>query len=144
MNQTRIEIQLDKKRLYEPGDFLICEYQIEPGDDFEINVLEASVLWSTEGKGEQDIGVHFFERKKALPASAYLQRQKLSTVLPASPLSYWGRILKVDWFVRVKIFLANGRTLTENRQFQLGSGCNFDAYNVEEPENESEINVASA
>lgn len=144
MNQTRIEIQLDKKRLYEPGDFLICEFQIESDENIEIKVLEASVLWSTEGKGEQDIGVHFFERKKSLPAAAYLQRQKLSTVLPTTPLSYWGRILKVDWFVRVKIFLANGRTVTENRQFQLGSGCNFDAYNVEESENESENDVATA
>jgi hypothetical protein len=144
MNQTRIEIELDKKRLYEPGDFLICEFQIELAEDLEIKVLESSVLWSTEGKGEQDIGVHFFERKKSLPSAAYLQRQKLSTVLPATPLSYWGRILKVDWFVRVKIFLANGKTITENRQFQLGSGCNFDAFNFEESENESENDDTSA
>lgn len=128
MNQTRIDIQLDKERLYEPGDFLICEYQIELATDSEIKVLETSVLWSTEGKGEQDIGVHFFERKKSLPSAAYLQTQKLSTVLPATPLSYRGRILNVDWYVRVKIFLANGRTFTENRLFQLGSGCNFDAF----------------
>jgi hypothetical protein len=132
MNQTHIEIELDKKRLYEPGDFLICEFQIELAENQQIKVLESSVLWSTEGKGEQDIGVHFFERKKSLPSTAYLHTQKLSTVLPATPLSYRGRILNIDWYVRVKIFFANGRTFTENRLFQLGSGCNFDAFAEEQ------------
>ena len=128
MKQTHIDIHLDKETSYQPGDFLICEYEIELAESSEIKVLETSVLWSTEGKGEQDIGVHFFERKKSLPPAAYLQTQKLSTVLPATPLSYRGRVLNVDWFVRVKIFFANGRTFTENRMFQLGDGCNFDAY----------------
>ena len=142
MKQTRIDIHLDKETSYQPGDFLICEYEIDLAEISEIKVLETSVLWSTEGKGEQDIGVHFFERKKSLPSAAFLQIQKLSTVLPATPLSYRGRVLNVDWFVRVKIFFANGRTFTENRMFQLGDGCNFDAFaeepsTVETHENES-------
>lgn len=128
MNVTRIDIQLDKKLLYQPGDFLICEYQIELANDLDIKVLECSVLWSTEGKGEQDIGVHFFERKKSLPSTAYLQTQKLSTVLPATPLSYRGRILNVEWYIRIKIFFANGKSFTENRPFQLGKGCDFDEF----------------
>ena len=128
MNPINIDIQLDKDQFYAPGDFLICEYQIDLDSEIKIKVLETSVLWSTEGKGEQDIGVHFFERKKSLPSANYLKLQKLSTVLPATPLSYRGRILRVDWYVRVKIFLSNGKTVTENRLFQLGDGCNFDSY----------------
>ncbi len=137
MNPINIDIQLDKERLYSPGDFLICEYQIDLPSEIQIKVLETSVLWSTEGKGEQDIGVHFFERKKSLPSANYLKIQKLSTVLPATPLSYHGRILRVDWFVRVKIFLSNGKTVTENRRFQLGQGCNFDGYFLEQIKHEN-------
>ncbi len=112
-------------RLYRPEDFLTCEYQIKDAVDAEINAIEASVLWSTEGKGEEDIGVHFFDRKHGLPQSAYRQTHKLSTVLPATPLSYQGTIVKVNWFVRVKVFLADGQTIIKNRQFLLGTGRKF-------------------
>ena len=128
MTRARIQINLDKDQLYQPGDFLICEYRIIPAANEEISVIESSVLWSTEGKGEEDIGVHFFERKKSMPLQAYLSPQRLSTVLPASPLSYDGTILKVNWYVRVRLFFANGEKITESRMFQLGPGCNFDPH----------------
>jgi hypothetical protein len=124
-----IDIHLDKREYYSPGDFLICEYQIQPAEKSQISSIEASVLWSTEGKGEEDIGVHFFERKKSLPMATLHGRQRLSTVLPSSPLSYRGRILSVNWFVRVRLFFSDGETVTENHPFNLGPGCYFE--NVE-------------
>lgn len=140
-NSTKVRISFDQngnptgEPLYQPDDFLICEYQVDCVADAEVNAIEVSVLWSTEGKGEEDIGVHFFERKKALPQSSYFLPHKLSTVLPATPLSYYGRILKVKWFVRVKVFLADGQTVIENQPFQLGPGLQIDMASVEPTEN---------
>ncbi len=125
-------------RLYRPEDFLTCEYQIKLHSEAEINALESSVLWSTEGKGEEDIGVHFFERKNALPQSSYRQPHKLSTVLPATPLSYEGTILKVSWYVRVKVFLADGQTIIKNRRFLLGAGRQFAIGSADSEEERSE------
>ena len=56
------------KRQFSAGDELVCEYQIDAVDPNEIQAVEASVLWYTEGKGEEDLGVHFFERR--LPTDA--------------------------------------------------------------------------
>ena len=83
--------------------------------------IESSVIWVTEGKGEEDIGVHFFERRNraSFAIDTFDRPQRLSTVLPQSPLSYDGQILKVRWLVRVRLFLTGGREFIFDRQFQL-------------------------
>jgi hypothetical protein len=45
----------------------------------------------------------------------------LRTILPASPLSYDGLIVKVVWCVRVRLFLAGNRQCSADQTFQLGS-----------------------
>ena len=40
--------------------------------------------------------------------------------LPASPLSYYGMILKIHWCVRVRIFLKNGREVKSEKFFTVG------------------------
>lgn len=88
----------------------------------DIQAIETSVIWLTEGKGDTDIGVHFFERrqKQALTIETFKQPQRISTVLPASPLSYEGQILKIRWCVRVRLFLPEGQQVTQDQYFQLG------------------------
>ena len=106
-----------------PGDFLICEYQVGLESHHDVQAIETSVIWLTEGKGECDIGVHFFERrqKQSVASETFRLKQPLSTVLPASPLSYEGQIVKVRWCVRVRIFLADGEQFTEDEYFRLGA-----------------------
>ncbi len=125
--ETQIDIWLDRRTCYYPGDILICEYQIRPTKPFVIDAIEVSVLWATEGKGQTDIGVHFFERKRSPRAQAYTGKQKLTTVLPETPLSYRGLILKVNWYVRVKLFSNDGQSLIEDEPFLLGPGCFFES-----------------
>ena len=61
-----LSIQLfDHLPAYQPGDWLKCDYQIDAVDRGEVQAVEASVLWYTEGKGDEDMGVHFFERRLA-------------------------------------------------------------------------------
>jgi hypothetical protein len=110
-------------RQFSAGDELVCEYQIDAVDAAEIQAVEASILWHTEGKGEDDLGVHFFERR--LPADAengdLRPMRRLKTRLPNSPLSYRGAIVSVQWCVRLRLFLRRGRECVVEEPFMLGS-----------------------
>jgi hypothetical protein len=110
-------------RTFSAGDELVCEYQIDAVDPADIQAVEMSVLWSTEGKGEEDLGVHFFERR--LPADTddgdlrLLRRLRIR--LPNSPLSYRGAILNIHWCARLRLFLRRGREFVVEQPFTLGS-----------------------
>ncbi|MEL7499682.1 MAG: hypothetical protein AAFN77_18910 [Planctomycetota bacterium] len=123
MQDPLIEIHLESDReQFAPSDFLSGEFWVRLKREHEIQALEYSVIWITEGKGEEDIGVHYFQRRNrtALVSDALSQPQRFSTVLPASPLTYEGMILKIRWCVRVRIFLSGGREVTKDREFDLG------------------------
>jgi hypothetical protein len=111
------------RRDFAAGDELVCEYQIDAVEAAEIQAVEASILWHTEGKGEDDLGVHFFERR--LPADAedgdLRPMRRLVTRLPNSPLSYRGAILNIAWVVRLRVFLRRGREFLIEEPFTLGS-----------------------
>ena len=110
-------------RQFAAGDELVCEYQIDAVEPADIQAVEASVLWYTVGKGEEDMGVHFFERR--LPADAddgdLRPMRRLRTKLPNSPLSYRGAIVSVEWCVRLRLFLRRGREFVAEVPFTLGS-----------------------
>jgi hypothetical protein len=95
--------QLAPRRTYRPGQQLVCEYQIDAIDAEDIAAVEASVLWFSEGKGDEDLGVHFFERRTPDDAEGRDLRRlhRFETVMPRCPLSYSGAILKIRWCVRV-------------------------------------------
>ena len=107
-----ISICLDgQKKQFQPGEELGCEYQVDAVDAQDIQAVEASVLWYTEGKGDEDLSVHYFERRIPTDAEEADLRplRKFRTRLPNSPLSYHGVIMKVHWCVRVRVFLRRGR-----------------------------------
>jgi hypothetical protein len=115
---------------FSPGGFLSCEYAIKLAADVALAVVESSVIWRAEGKGEEDIGVHFFERRNraTFGADAFDCKQKLTTVLPLSPLSYDGKILKIVWQVRVRLFLEGGQNFIADEPFVLNhdaAPCHF-------------------
>lgn len=119
----RIVVQFDRvDRGYDPHDPLVVRYESEglvPDDP--PRAVEHSVLWYTEGKGEEDMGVHFFERivdPDRLPPKAAGSR--FDVVLPASPLSYEGVIVKVRWCVRVRYFFTSGRDFVSEHEFSVG------------------------
>src|SRR5260221_14523565 len=110
-------------RSYAAGDELVAEYQLDAVLADEVQAVEASVLWHTEGKGEEDMGVHFFERR--LPGDAedgdLRPLRRFRTTLPSSPLSYSGAIFTIRWSVRVRLFLRRGREYLQEQPFALGS-----------------------
>lgn len=107
---------------HEPGDVLEFEFSIHRVAPESIDGLEASVLWVTEGKGSGDIGVHFFERISGVElTSRSLQEPRvLTTRLPDCPLSYEGRLMKIRWCVRLRLFLTDGREISAEQPFYLG------------------------
>jgi hypothetical protein len=118
-----ISICLDGlRKQFQPGDELGCEYQIDAVEAHDIVAVEASVLWYTEGKGDEDLGVHYFERRIPTDAEEGDLRplRKFRTRLPNSPLSYRGVILSVFWCVRVRVFLRRGKDVYYDYPFLLG------------------------
>lgn len=123
MSGPRIVIRLDENgRTYRPGDTLAGEYRMMAIDRDDIKALEISVLWFTEGKGDEDLAVHDFRRLSAEDGDWIDPRRagRFSTILPNSPLSYDGKIVKVRWCVRVRVFLKRGREVVGQRLFRLG------------------------
>ena len=114
---------IGERRSFSAGDELICEYQIDAVDPADLQAVEASVVWFTEGKGEEDMGVHYFERR--LPSDAedgdLRPMRRLRTRLPNSPLTYTGAILSIRWCVRLRVFLRRGRDYVLEQPFDLGS-----------------------
>lgn len=128
LRQPLISIELDgptsrsRDRRYAPGEVLAGAYQIDAVDAGDLKAVEISVLWFTEGKGDEDLAVHYFERLTAddLPDIDLTELRRFQTVLPKSPLSYEGVLVKICWCVRVRIFLKSGRDFVSEKSFQLG------------------------
>ncbi len=123
LRQPLISIQIDHaQRVFQPGEVLSGMYQIDSVDPADLQAVEVSVLWFTEGKGEEDLAVHYFERltADAMPEKNLNECRRFQTILPNSPLSYEGVNVKICWCVRVRAFLHRGRDFVAERAFQLG------------------------
>lgn len=106
-------------RRYQPLEEFEARYLVDaPGS--AVKTLERTILWYTEGKGEEDIGVHHFERITD-PQLAGEAKGSIACRLPRSPLSYEGVIVKIRWCVRIRLFFAGGRDFISEHVFDLGS-----------------------
>lgn len=108
---------------FAPGDVLRGSLLVHAQHAAEVRAAELSVLWYTAGKGEEDFGVHYFQRyaSEGPDAVELTRRREFRTLLPESPLSYDGLIVKVCWCARVRLFLPRGRQWVGEAPFQLGS-----------------------
>ena len=109
-------------RVYYPGETLVGNYSISDDRSSIVESLEISVLWRTEGKGSEDVGVHAFWKLSSLDGDWIdpLRPGRFSTKLPKSPLSYEGNLIKIRWYARIRAFLANGTQLVDEAPFRLG------------------------
>lgn len=111
------------QRHFSAGEELSAEYQIDAVDPEEISAVEAAVMWYTEGKGDEDVGIHFFERRTPADAEnndlTVLRRFRIQ--LPQSPLSYKGALMTIRWCIRVRLFLKRGRQVVAEQGFTVGS-----------------------
>jgi hypothetical protein len=123
MMQPRLTLVLeDHLGAYHPGELLVGHFHLEGVVVAAVRAVELSVLWHTEGKGDEDMSVHYFERIEPENGETvdFRQPRRFATALPNSPLSYQGVILKICWCARLRVFLARGREFSLDVPFQLG------------------------
>ena len=123
MSEPRIIIDFDENdRPFQPGETISAECRLESFDFEAIKAVEVSVLWHTEGKGDEDLDVHEFRRISAddLNWNEFCRPNRFAAVLPNSPLTYDGVVLKIRWCVRVRVFPRRGREIVDERPFVLG------------------------
>ncbi len=114
---------LNLQNALEPNDLLELEYCIRRVTPDQVDRLELSVIWFTEGKSTEDIGVHLFQTlsPEDLCEQGCDEPRHLSTLMPTTPLSYEGQLFKIRWCVRIRLFLKNGREITTEQPFYLGN-----------------------
>lgn len=123
MREDGVLVRFDRDRpAYRPGEDLAGRFTWQADEPSDAEAVEVSILWYTEGKGDEDLGVHHFQRLGAegdLPPPSGRER-RFATRLPPSPLSYDGLIVKVCWVVRVRVFLRGGGELLGEAPFRVG------------------------
>ncbi len=123
MSHPRVRIAIDApQRIYAPGELLSFEYRLAYGADCTPSAVEVSVLWLCEGKGDEDLAVHFFDRvaKDEQPTVDFRGVHRYSVALPNSPLTYDGVLFKIGWRVRVRVFYARKEQVLVEESFRLG------------------------
>ena len=124
MMHPTIRLTLDSPTAhYQPGGRVTGRFMVDAMQPWAVRAAELSVLWYTAGTGEEDMAVHHFERLVDDPARPLDLRvpHRFTTVLPASPLSYDGQIVKVCWCVRLRLFLPQGQETVAETAFRLGN-----------------------
>jgi hypothetical protein len=108
---------------YRAGGTLTAKWRISRVPLDQVQGLEVSVLWHTEGKGDEDLHVHHFHRvvESQIRRVGLADEQSLHCVLPATPLSYHGKLISVRWCIRLRLFLASGREIVAEQPFYMVS-----------------------
>jgi hypothetical protein len=123
MSATAKMLKLDRPSgIYQPGERMTGYFIAEGGQAQNIRAAELSVLWYTTGQGEEDFAVHHFKRLVDEPEQRLDLRSpvRFAVTIPSSPLSYDGRIVKVCWCVRLRLFPQQGPETVEEAAFRLG------------------------
>jgi hypothetical protein len=122
MSREDVAVELDRvPPHYQPGETLSGGWTLAAHPDQPVRAVELSVLWYTDGKGDEDLGVHHFERLSGDEGGPIAPGQPrwFAARLPRSPLSYDGVLVKVCWCVRVRVFWDGGEAVGE-APFRLG------------------------
>lgn len=106
---------------YEGGQQLTATWRVSRVALDKLSAIEISVLWYSEGKGDMDLCVHHFRRleEDQIRRSGLADEQSLECLLPATPLSYHGRLIRILWCVRLRLFLNDGREIVRDQPFYL-------------------------
>jgi hypothetical protein len=123
MSTPQVRIEFDDERLaFEPGGRLRARCLLDPAPDTAVTSYEWSVFWRTEGKGDEDMEVITAdEDSDGVSAFDPGHSEVLDLPLPLSPLSYDGLIVKIRWFVAVRVEVEGAAALEDEAEFQLGA-----------------------
>jgi hypothetical protein len=121
-----IVIELDEHPdFFCPGQAISGRYRLNVSESMPtVLALEWSILWSTDGSGDEDQGVHALglvepQGFEGVPKPD--QWREFGAILPESPLSYDGLIVKVIWRVRVRAVVGKDPEWLGEVPFRLGN-----------------------
>jgi hypothetical protein len=124
MSTPSVRLTLDEPSAhYQPGERLSGRFMVDGTKPWAVRAAELSVLWYTAGQGEEDFSIHYFDRLVDEPGRPLDLRvpRRFATVLPQSPWSYDGQIVKVCWCVRLRLSLLHGQESLTELPFRLGN-----------------------
>ncbi|NNE00805.1 MAG: hypothetical protein HKN47_26115 [Pirellulaceae bacterium] len=106
---------------YAGNELLTVRWRVSRVALDQLQAIEVSVMWHTEGKGDEDLNVHHFHRldENQIRRAGLADEQSLSCRLPVTPLSYHGRLISVRWCVRLRLYTAGGREIVAEQPFHL-------------------------
>ena len=109
--------------VYPSGGVLSAKWKVSRVSLDELQGVEISVLWHTQGKGDEDLNVHHFQRltEAQVRRIGLADEQVVQCQLPPTPLSYHGRLISVCWCLRLRLFLSGGREIVADRAFHVVS-----------------------
>jgi len=121
MNRPVVTIELARTDC-EPGGMISGRYLIDPESVPLAARVEVSVYWITEGKGDEDRAAQY--RRSGLIEEGTLFNERgagrFAIGLPTTPLSYEGVLVKIVWYVQVRITFAGGAESEAAVPFRLG------------------------
>jgi hypothetical protein len=95
MNGPLVRIRFDGNgRMYRPGETFSGEYRIESVSPDEVRAIEVSVLWYTEGKGDQDSRL---VSTVELANPGENEVRPFNIRLPEGPFSFSGKLISLVW-----------------------------------------------
>ena len=120
MKAINVVLQLDQES-YRPGETLSGLLRFDGKLPVEYRI-ELSVLWHTEGRGNEDLGVILFQEWSSGKQQLDFQKPLPFTVrLPRTPLTYDGELIQIRWLARVRVrWSPHGEMLSET-PFRLES-----------------------
>ena len=107
--------------IYHAGRRLQATWQISRVPLEQIQGVEISVMWHTEGKGDEDLHVHHFHQinESQIRRTGLADHQSIQCQLPVTPLSYHGRLIRLQWCIRLRLFMASGKEIVTEQPFYL-------------------------
>lgn len=119
-SEGEVEILLDSKGgVLRPGQTLSGGCRLNTAFPVAVKRVELSVLWYTMGKGDTDEGVIHFATVAENEEIDARRAFTFSVTLPEAPWSYDGKIVKILWAVRVRVFPKNGKEISTEEGFRL-------------------------
>ena len=118
--EPQIEILLeDKDLVLHPGQVLRGGWRLNAAYAVPVKKAEVFVMWSTEGKGDADSGAAYH---KVAVEDVELDAGRafpFETTLPQAPWSYSGKLIKINWYVRVYVIPREGKPFAAEERFKL-------------------------
>lgn len=119
-DKPEVHVQVTGERFH-PGDEVGGAFVLPGGPPADCETVEFSVLWHTSGKGTEDLGVVHFESWSA--ADGTLERLPnpgtFAVVLPQTPWSYDGTLVKIHWKARVRVRYGRSGEVVADAPFVL-------------------------